>query len=341
MAILRPAIIQRSFLLTSRCGPSALPTFKASAGFHHAAIPLRSRASAPSFNRPLLGSLVGATIGRRFASTAYAIPCTQSMTPAKWRQLGLSVLAIGVGTVGLNMLLNRETRDALAPVERAHLNSTFLNTGAGLLIVTATAIAMHRRGLSLRIMQANPWLVIGGSLIGGIGSMMGVFATGTDKPIQKRIFWASFNAFQAMTLAPLLFLNPALLARAGLYTAGLVGSLSYIGATARQDQYLYIGGPLMAGLVLVCLSSFAPMILPATAVGTLAATEAISLYGGLAVFGGFVLFDTQKILAHARTAEQTGQELDPVAESISLELDFINIFIRMVMILSSGGSRRK
>lgn len=32
---------------------------------------------------------------------------------------------------------------------------------------------------------------------------------------------------------------------------------------------------------------------------------------------------------------------DPVNESISLELDFINIFVRMVQILGMSGNRRK
>lgn len=43
----------------------------------------------------------------------------------------------------------------------------------------------------------------------------------------------------------------------------------------------------MAGLVVVALSSLAPLVLPATAVGTLALTQSLSLYGGLAVFSGF------------------------------------------------------
>lgn len=133
----------------------------------------------------------------------------------------------------------------------------------------------------------------------------------------------------------------ALLARAGLYTVAMMGSLSIVGATAKQDKYLYIGGPLLAGLGVVIASSFAPMILPVTAVRTLALTESISLYGGLAVFGGFTLYDVQKILHHARLAEQGVIRKDAVNESIALELDFINIFVRMVQILMMQNNRRK
>jgi growth hormone-inducible transmembrane protein len=52
-----------------------------------------------------------------------------------------------------------------------------------------------------------------------------------------------------------------------------------------------MGGPLLAGITVVALSSLAPMVLPITAMRTLAVTEAVSLYGGLAVFSGFVLFE--------------------------------------------------
>ena len=56
-----------------------------------------------------------------------------------------------------------------------------------------------------------------------------------------------FNACQAATLSPLFFFSPAILSRAALYTCGVVGSLSYVGATAANDKYLYMGGPLLAG----------------------------------------------------------------------------------------------
>lgn len=135
--------------------------------------------------------------------------------------------------------------------------------------------------------------------------------------------------------------SPAILARAGLYTVAMMGSISFVGATAKQEKYLYLGGPLLAGVAIVAVSGFAPLILPATAVRSLMWTENIWLYGGLAVFGGFTLYDVQKILHHARLSEQGLRKKDAVNESISLELDFLNIFIRMVQILSMQRSNRK
>jgi hypothetical protein len=57
-----------------------------------------------------------------------------------------------------------------------------------------------------------------------------------------------------------------------------------------------LGGPLLAGVSVVALSALAPLALPATAVRALAVTESIYLYGGLAVFGGFVLYEYVSVL---------------------------------------------
>lgn len=122
----------------------------------------------------------------------------------------------------------------------------------------------------------------------------------------------------------------------------MMGSIAFVGATAKQEKYLYLGGPLLAGLAVVAVSGFAPLVLPVTAARTLMWSERIWLYGGLAVFGGLTLYDVQKILHHARLAERGVVRRDAVNESIGLELDFLNIFIRMVQIMGMrGGNNRR
>ena len=249
----------------------------------------------------------------------------------------------GASVVALNLVFNRETREdgGMPPYERAFLNQTFLHTGLGLGVIAIAARALHTSGWSVRLMSANPWAVMGIGLVGSIGTMMGTFYTSPDNYIPKYALWTGFNITQAALLSPLMFLQPALLARAGLYTVGVMGSIAFVGATAKQEKYLYLGAPLLAGVAVVALSGLAPLIIPATATRTLMVTENLWLYGGLAVFAGFTLYDVQKILAHARMAERGMMKKDVVNESISLELDFLNIFIRMVQILGMSGGRRK
>lgn len=249
----------------------------------------------------------------------------------------------GATLVGINFIFNRETREdgGMPEYERQYLNDTFMHTGLGIGIIGLAARTLHMNGWSFRLMSANPWLVLGVGLAGSIGTMIATRATSPENYVQKYALWTGFNVTQALLLSPLFFMHPAILARAGLYTAGMMGSIAFVGATAKQEKYLYLGGPLLAGVAIVALSGLAPMVIPATAARTLMWTENIWLYGGLAVFGGFTLYDVQKVLHHARMAERGLIPKDPVNESISLELDFLNIFIRMVQILAMNQSRRK
>jgi len=248
----------------------------------------------------------------------------------------------GATLLGINFMFNRETREdgGMPPFERAYLNDTFMHTGLGIGMIGVAARTLHVNGWSFRLMSANPWLVLGVGLVGSIGTMYGCMATSPQNYVQKYALWSGFNITQALLLSPLFFMQPAILARAGLYTVGMMGSIAFVGATAKQEKYLYLGGPLLAGVAIVALSGLAPLVIPATAARTLMWTENIWLYGGLAVFGGFTLYDVQKVLAHARMAERGLIAKDPVNESISLELDFINIFIRMVQILGMQQRRK-
>lgn len=94
---------------------------------------------------------------------------------------------VGATVIATNLIFNRETREdgGMPDFERHYLNDTFMHTGLGVGIIGVAAQALHRSGWSYRLMAANPWLVIGGSLAASIGTMYGCFATSPDKYVLR------------------------------------------------------------------------------------------------------------------------------------------------------------
>ncbi|CAF3678329.1 unnamed protein product [Rotaria sp. Silwood1] len=159
-------------------------------------------------------------------------------------------------------------------------------------------------------------------------------------PVLKYTAWTLFNSSFGLVLSPLCYLESSLLARAALLSTGVVASISAVGMTARRGQYLWLGAPLMAGLSVVCLASISSLILPSTAIKTLSVSEWISLYGGLAIFSGILLFDTQRMITNAEKA-QDARTLSSINESLDIYMDTINIFIRILALLSKDDAREK
>merc|ERR1712086_1106982 len=111
------------------------------------------------------------------------------------------------------------------------------------------------------------------------------------------------------------------LTRAAWYTAGVVGGLTTVAVTAPSDKFLYMGGPLAMGFGVVFMAS-------------------ISLYGGLVLFSGFMLYNTQKIIHRAENHSQYSmQKYDPINNSVGIYMDTINIFMRIATILA--GQKKK
>ena len=116
----------------------------------------------------------------------------------------ISSAAILGGAGALTLFNNRETRGSLSAFEASFLNQTFTYVGAGLSITAASAYALHRTGASFRIMRANPWLIMGVSLVASIGSMYGALSTPPEQAGKKHFWWIAFNLAQSATLSPLL-----------------------------------------------------------------------------------------------------------------------------------------
>lgn len=90
--------------------------------------------------------------------------------------------------------------------------------------------------------------------------------------------------------------------------------------TAPSDKFLYMGGPLAMGFGAVFMASLGSAFLPPTsAMG--AGLYSISLYGGLVLFSGFMLYNTQKIIYRAERHPQYGmQKYDPINNCKSFTL---------------------
>ena len=237
------------------------------------------------------GIATGGAYGSSSSGGAYGAGARNKID---WSRLGINVGIGAAGAVGLNLLLNSETKP-LEAHEWQYLRDTMKWTAVGLGITAGTAFAAFKNGATYRMMAMNPWAVAGISLVAGIGSMMLVFNTAPDTPAHYAA-WALFSATQGMTLSPLFFIAPAILGRAGLYTLGATAGISYVGSTAKSDQYLWIGGPLLAGLGVLICTSLAPLVLPATtSLRTLTMLESVGAYGGVAVFSGMILYRTNQV----------------------------------------------
>lgn len=153
----------------------------------------------------------------------YSVPNNSGDVKAK---LVYGAALFGGTVVVINLLFNRETREdgGMRPYERAYLNETFMHTGLGVGIIAVAARALHTSGWSVRLMTMNPYVVLGVGLVGSIGTMMATFATPPEQYVQKYACWTGFNLCQAALLSPLMFMSPAILFRAGLYTVGMMVS---------------------------------------------------------------------------------------------------------------------
>lgn len=245
--------------------------------------------------------------------------------------LGMSKEA---GTIHTSLMWPEEVK------KRVH--DTYMYFGGSLIITAASAIAASRSPAMMRMMAKNSWMAIGATFAAMIGSGMVCRAIPYEPGFgSKQIAWMVHSGIMGAVVAPLMFLGGPLLMRAAWYTAGVVGGLSTIAVCAPSEKFLNMGGPLAIGLGLVFASSIGTWFLPpTTALG--AGMYSVAVYGGLVLFGMFLLYDTQKVMKMAETYPfYAERKFDPVNASIGIYLDTLNIFIRIAMILAGNGGRKK
>ncbi|GAB1598718.1 growth hormone-inducible transmembrane protein-like [Argonauta hians] len=262
-------------------------------------------------------------------------------------------LVAGASVVGLGALcfyglgLSNEAgaieRVAIWPdIVRQRIRDTYMYFGSSIGFTALSAMAVYRNPTMLNLMMKNSWLAIGGTFVAMIGSSMLVQSIPYQPGLgPKQFAWMLHSGIVGAVIAPLSLVGGPILVRAAWYTAGVIGGLSTLAMCAPSEKFLNMGGPLAAGLGVVFVSSLGSMFLPpSTALG--AGLYSISIYGGLVLFSMFLLYDTQKIIKKAETHPvYASRPYDPINSSIGIYMDTINIFIRIVSILSGGGNRKR
>ncbi|CAF0803147.1 unnamed protein product [Brachionus calyciflorus] len=221
---------------------------------------------------------------------------------------------------------------------KERIQTTYQYFGAGLGVTAASAMAVARSPTLMNLAMKNSIgaMILSMGLLIGSGMVVRSIPYESGRFGAKQIAWAAHAGILGALLAPMTMLGGPLLIRAAWYTAGIIGGLSVVAATAPSEKFLNMAGPLSVGLGLVFASSIGGMFFPPTTKLGLS-LYSISIYGGLILFSLFLLYDTQKIVHHAENAPH----FDPINQSISIYLDAVNIFIRMATILAHGGNKRR
>eukprot|EP01006_Ploeotia_vitrea_P009665 TRINITY_DN23590_c0_g1_i1.p2 TRINITY_DN23590_c0_g1~~TRINITY_DN23590_c0_g1_i1.p2 ORF type:complete len:246 (-),score=31.72 TRINITY_DN23590_c0_g1_i1:1574-2311(-) len=207
--------------------------------------------------------------------------------------------------------------DSKARTHIAKVYSTLTGATAAVAIGALFTIYYH-------VNQTLCWL-------GALGFMIGLAWTphipGDEAQQNKRLLLLAATAFfKGAALGPLiqaaLYINPSIVPMAALGAVTIFGCFTAAALTAKRRQYLYIGGFLGSATMLMCFLGLANMFFHSTAVFN------VQLYGGLLLFCGYVVFDTQMIIEKAHN-----QYPDHIHDALELLIDLVAIFVRLLIIL--------
>ncbi|KAH8858479.1 Growth hormone-inducible transmembrane protein isoform 4 [Schistosoma japonicum] len=285
----------------------------------------------------------------------------------KRRALVGAAAALGIGGLCLYGLAAKDS--SLSTFDRSvvwpnyvkqRIRATYGYLLASVAITAGSTVLLFQSPTVCRLMLSGGWLAPIGMAILSITA--GVICQSITYPRSglnvKHLAWVAYSVSLGAMLMPVCLLGGPIIMRAAMYTGSIVGSLSLVAATAPSDRFIKWGGPLSIGLGVIFVSSVGSMFLsPVSRFGS--GFASISLYGGLLLFSGFLLYDTQHVIKRAEShpppsfyspalpnsrgfqKAESLKPFDPINSSIRILLDAVNIFVRMVVILSGSGQRRK
>ncbi|KAH8960114.1 hypothetical protein BDL97_06G114400 [Sphagnum fallax] len=212
-----------------------------------------------------------------------------------------------------------------SPVQ-SHLQKVYLTLAAALLVSALGVyvhILWHIGGLitSLGFIATTAWLVSTPSTPAEEGKRLKLLAAA-----------AFFEGASVGTLVEaVLQFDPSIVVMAFLGSVAVFACFSGAALVARRREYLFLGGILSSVVSLMLLLQFSSLIF-----GRSAFMYNVEIFGGLLVFMGYVLFDTQMIIERANRGDY-----NYVKHALDLFVDFAAIFVRLLVIMTKNSSQRE
>ncbi|KAL4419143.1 hypothetical protein ABPG77_002656 [Micractinium sp. CCAP 211/92] len=214
----------------------------------------------------------------------------------------------------------------LSPRVQAHLSQVYVTLALALCLsaagVYASVLTGFGQGLGmLGFLVSVPWMLSTPPRPDTLG--------------RRRALFGAAALSQGLLLAPIvrasLALHPGVLFIAFAGTAGVFACFSAAALLSPRRQYLFLGGLLSS-----VLSTFFLMRFATWAFGGGALLFEAELYLGLAVFAGYVVYDTQMIVERCEAGIP-----DVLRDALDLFVDFAAIFVRLLVVLLRNAEDRK
>ncbi|KAI9099400.1 inhibitor of apoptosis-promoting Bax1-domain-containing protein [Phlyctochytrium arcticum] len=213
----------------------------------------------------------------------------------------------------------------LSPSVRQHVQRVYTN----LALMLATSVVGSCL-FSAGILTGGLW-----SLILCVGCMLGfsfVAPTPANDTLRKGLLYG-FALTKGLSLGPLIeytrYANPSSLPLALSGTALIFGCFSVSVLMSPTRNALYTRGLLASGSMVLLMLSLVNMFSRSSKLFTL------ELYGGLMLFAGYVIYDTQIMIAKAELGMR-----DYMRSSMELYVDIVAMFVHIVMILNRKEEER-
>lgn len=282
-----------------------------------------------------ISSLVQSSVGQYWSTFSRA--ASSSLAPWSGVILATSATAlVGLGVYRWSKSNNQDSQEGEVRLRdrnfervKEKIQRTYAYVFGGFALTAAAATASHVSGLSLQVLTNTGLSVT--LTITSLASLITTLVVDKESVKTKHVAWAIFNGTMGVMLSPLGFLNPVLIAQAAAISLG-VGGLLTLGAFMAPDrEFLKWEGPLMTALTTLCVASTVAIFFPNSAFAY--GVDRASLYGGLVLFSGLLMCSTQRLIDEA---ERKPYRFDPINSSISIYLDTMNLFIRILRILAEN-----